>query len=748
MLTLYHDGAQVPIPNTDYYVRELASGQNEIILSLSIYDPIYSMIQEEEQVVDRGGQRYLVKQVDAGAQWAKVVCILDLDDWKAEMLLDYSNNSDLVSTTISNVAPTGWSVVDRSLITIRRTISGNLTPFEICMECVDTYGVYIQWDNKTRVCTIVSQAMGEPVGSFASRQLNLKEIQYKGKSNDFATRIYPYGKPDENGNPLGIRGLLIDGVPYPYDYIDNREYADKIISVYWSDERYTVQQNLYDDAVRKLADLAVPARSYDCAIVDLQATNPDLYHNLDFSLFTVATLIDDIKNTAVNYQVVERRIYPYHPEQNQVIFDKSPQKITNTVTQMSVQIERATSGLESIIDERVESATRWLTSADGYVVARLDANGAWKELLFLDTPDMETAQNVLRINTNGIGFSTTGVNGQYRNAWTIDGQLVADFITAGTLTGNIIRAGLIASHDGSCYFDLDNNVLAASKLITPSSVDIPTADDPGAVVVDVDYTQDSGNYYSFVKFYRDGYSAHPIYVNPPSSQSNYRPGIASKDTFYLTVGNNPFSIPSTGSGQALSRLELSKNGGIYLEIYNNTAQALPALQLYGTTAAILANSIQLSGPTSVTGSFTVSGSKSRKAETESFGDRLLYCYESPAPMFGDIGEGQTDDTGECVVMIDPVFRETIAGTEYQVFLQKEGSGDIWVDSKESAFFIVKGTPDLRFAWEIKAIQKGYEITRLEAPETASEDLGIDSYYEDAETWIKRQEEVLNNDSAE
>ena len=65
---------------------------------------------------------------------------------------------------------------------------------------------------------------------------------------------------------------------------------------------------------------------------------------------------------------------------------------------------------------------------------------------------------------------------------------------------------------------------------------------------------------------------------------------------------------------------------------------------------------------------------------------------------------------------------------------------------ESAFFIVKGTPDLRFAWEIKAIQKGYEITRLEAPETASEDFGIDSYYEDAETWIKRQEEVLNNDS--
>jgi hypothetical protein len=51
----------------------------------------------------------------------------------------------------------------------------------------------------------------------------------------------------------------------------------------------------------------------------------------------------------------------------------------------------------------------------------------------MDTDDESTAQKVIRINENGIGFSTTGINGPYTNAWTIDGALNADFITTGTL---------------------------------------------------------------------------------------------------------------------------------------------------------------------------------------------------------------------------------------------------------------------------------------------------------------------------
>ncbi len=429
MLTLYHNGEQYPIQDTEYYIRELASGLDEVIFNLSIYDPIYAILSEEENITDRGGQRYLVKQIDAGADTAKIICQLDLDEWKASLTVNYDSGSNTVSQIINAIKPLGWTVLDRSGSSISRTIKGNYTPYEICVECTGVFSVYIRWDNKTKTCTIYPKAMGNPVGAFATRELNLKEINYKGKSNDLITRLYAYGK-----DGLSFADIN-DGKPY----VDNNTYDSRVICGYWQDERYTVKADLLADAQERLAKMAVPNRCYDCSIVDLQATNPELYNNLDFSLFTAATLIDDIKNTAVNYQVVERHIYPYHPEDNNVIFDNEPLKITNTVTSIEDSIENPNSTFQQIQAQRIADATNWLLSGDGYVVAVKGDNDEWKELLFMDTPDVATAQKVLRINENGIGFSTTGVNGPYRNAWTIDGNLNADFITTGALDANNVR---------------------------------------------------------------------------------------------------------------------------------------------------------------------------------------------------------------------------------------------------------------------------------------------------------------------
>ncbi|MEI1255973.1 hypothetical protein V8Q34_14615 [Blautia sp. JLR.GB0024] len=120
------------------------------------------------------------------------------------------------------------------------------------------------------------------------------------------------------------------------------------------------------------------------------------------------------------------------------------------------------------------------------------------------------------------------------------------------------------------------------------------------------------------------------------------------------------------------------------------------------------------GSTEIKGSLLVTGTKSRIAETEDYDRRLLYCYETPTPYFGDIGTGKTDEDGLCYVSIDAIFSQTInAEVEYSVFLQKEGAGDIWVESKDFTFFIVKGTPNLSFSWELKAIQKNYEHLRID-----------------------------------
>lgn len=136
----------------------------------------------------------------------------------------------------------------------------------------------------------------------------------------------------------------------------------------------------------------------------------------------------------------------------------------------------------------------------------------------------------------------------------------------------------------------------------------------------------------------------------------------------------------------------------------------------GTSVSVdvlYATEVQTSGGIE-TESISASGTKSRVVKDTNYGDRLLYCQESPTPYFSDIGVGMINEDGECIVTIDDIFSETIdCNGDYSVFLQKEGPGDLWIDEKDFAYFVVKGTPGLAFSWEMKAAQKGYENYRLE-----------------------------------
>ena len=116
-----------------------------------------------------------------------------------------------------------------------------------------------------------------------------------------------------------------------------------------------------------------------------------------------------------------------------------------------------------------------------------------------------------------------------------------------------------------------------------------------------------------------------------------------------------------------------------------------------------------------------SGTKNRIVDTENYGQRLQYCYEMPSPFFGDIGEAETDENGLCYVQIDDIFGETVLRNDkYNVFLQKEGCGDLWIEEKTADYFLVKGTPNISFSWELKAKQADYTLERLEKNETPYE----------------------------
>jgi hypothetical protein len=144
----------------------------------------------------------------------------------------------------------------------------------------------------------------------------------------------------------------------------------------------------------------------------------------------------------------------------------------------------------------------------------------------------------------------------------------------------------------------------------------------------------------------------------------------------------------------------------------------------------------------VDGYAIVRGTKPRSIDVDQFEERILYSYETPSPMFGDVGEGLIDEDGLGYIYLDPIFAQTIdTKATYQVFLQKYGEGDCWVEERKPDYFVVKGTPGLKFGWELKGKQFDHDGRRFEKTDTLRDlnnpvrDRKI-SYDEDAANYIQ------------
>ena len=431
MLKLVSNGGAV-INTDDFYIVQKASGIDELIFNISVHDENYPKIIEEAVVEYE--QPYLVKAIDAGMQMAKVKCQLNLDELKADMNPNYSNNNAALYETISGVLPSGWTFFDHSFSEAEQTIEGGYTAFDIIMECMDAYKVVFRFDVKRKRISSYHLDNFEPLGAFASGDLNLREINYKGKSTSFYTRLYAYGK----------KGLSFEDINNGKPYVENFQYSDKVVCAYWQDDRYEEKKDLLDDAKERLKTASIPERSYECSVVDLAKTNPDMYSFQDFSLFSVIRLIDEIKDISIDYQVVEYCEYPFYPEKNVVTLSSTAPKIQESVKDIKNEITNPNSGFWSIMNNAISSATDWITGVNGgYVIFHKDENDIPYEILIMDTPDIATAKNVWRWNQNGFGHSSNGYNGPYDLAMTIDGSIVADFITAGTMLADRIKGGTL-----------------------------------------------------------------------------------------------------------------------------------------------------------------------------------------------------------------------------------------------------------------------------------------------------------------
>jgi len=376
-------------------------------------------------------------------------------------------------------------------------------------------------------------------------------------------------------------------------------------------------------------------------------------------------------------------------------------KQTDYQTYTTNAIATAKTTIQSEYEQAIEDATELIRGGTGgYVVTTVNANGQPIELLITDNLNLNQAVNVWRWNQGGLAHSSNGYNGPFNDvAITADGKINASMILTGALTANLITAGTITDSSGKNSWNLDSG-----------------------------------------QFVTEQGTIGGLTINSTSIKSN-------------SVIVSPASIGFLQSGNGVATMSAYNNGvagwGLRINVGGNRAMVIsdPKADYGGTEifgGMVLDGGGTFYGDCSFQDDLDVYGRKSRVIKTANYCDRLNYCYETPSPLFGDIGEAQLDSDGICYVDIDDIFSETIElRQEYQVFLQKEGEGDCWIADKQKRYFVIKGTPNLKVAWELKAKQRDYDYERLELHEsgldeyehTTDEDTLLDSY-------INEQEEIL------
>lgn len=144
--------------------------------------------------------------------------------------------------------------------------------------------------------------------------------------------------------------------------------------------------------------------------------------------------------------------------------------VASNKNQVSAQISDALITFQDVMNEAIESATDQIVGAKGgNIVTRMNDQGLPVELLITDNLDLQMAKNIWRWNIGGLGYSSKGYNGPYGLAMTQDGAIVADFITVGTLTANLIRAGILRDLNGKNWWNLETGEMVISGRLNAAS---------------------------------------------------------------------------------------------------------------------------------------------------------------------------------------------------------------------------------------------------------------------------------------
>lgn len=454
----------------------------------------------------------------------------------------------------------------------------------IADKLVGKFGGEIQLRDKDgKVYLDYLESIGHGTDTTIELAVNLKTISREVDETAVITRLYPLGAKAEDSE----KRLTIGTVNGGKDYIEDSSLVAKygVISgtQIWDD--VTLASNLLSKGKEYLKSVNRAKVQYQITALDLSRIDK---HIEQFELGCWYRVKNSLMGIDEDLRIVGISIDLDNPQTSQLTFGDRFETLSGFMTAKTQSLQSAIDNSEfrnrQVIDSKIENATKLITGAEGGHVI-LDPSEKPERILIMDTADINTCKSCIQLNKNGLGFwkSSDGgsaKDGPYTNAWTIDGNLVASFITALTLTGLKINNG-----SGTFKVDGNGNVVAnrlssKSATITGGSINIQTSSQNTSVI------QLSHNEWTL--------KVSPLEIRIDNStigghivlQAGAMSGYWNNELKFSLDTNSGNISTYTDSGKKVFTVD-TNNRAMYL--YNENEKT--AIQCYGKTGDIMCNSI-------------------------------------------------------------------------------------------------------------------------------------------------------------
>ncbi len=295
---------------------------------------------------------------------------------------------------------------------------------------------------------------------------NLVDFTRNWDSTEFATVIVPLGaRLDESPIEALDAYLTVESVNEGSRYIQStgavNAYGWIEKTVNWDD--VTDPSVLLEKGKAYLSEVQFDNLELELSALDLHYLNADA---------EAVKLLDEIRVISRPHGLdrlfpVTKLVIPLDsPEKTQFTLGATVRtSLTGVNNQTSAAILKAIEGLpkaHSILKEAKENATAIMNMATtGYITITKDDYGS-DTLYISNIRDYTKATKLWKWNMNGLGYSNDGGK-TFGLAITMDGAIVADYITAGTMSANRVRTGVLESVNKNTIFNLDTGELTMRK---------------------------------------------------------------------------------------------------------------------------------------------------------------------------------------------------------------------------------------------------------------------------------------------